>query len=399
MTRDAALTALSAVRTRVDRAGENLRDLDGHPSYKLLVTSQWGPVTAMARDVLAAEVGFLWTGYLALTDYLVLLDRMDDGWLSWPGRRARLARELQGPVVAVSLGAIDAPARALTGEADLVTRYCVEDLLAAMTGSFERVSATVTSLERICMTCLPAVTASVDSLASASGLARSSLIPVPAFARALAASLAALADECRSDPLSVDAGYVVDLVDKAEAAAGDLRVAASTRKTMDSRVAALSGAVGELRDITTETQTALRSARDSFAISDADRQEVDDFARRVDGLGRSAGRITDQAGVDWAATDRRVRELELTVGQLGLQGRHLLRRILGLRDQRDELRGRLAAYRAKTSALGLSEDGQLDVAHRSAVAELYTRGCDLQKAAALVLEYREVLDAVARSPR
>jgi hypothetical protein len=60
-------------------------------------------------------------------------------------------------------------------------------------------------------------------------------------------------------------------------------------------------------------------------------------------------------------------------------------------DSRDELRGRLAAYRAKASALGRSSERALDDLAADAHEELYTTPIDLDRAARLVQDYAAAL--------
>ena len=59
--------------------------------------------------------------------------------------------------------------------------------------------------------------------------------------------------------------------------------------------------------------------------------------------------------------------------------------------ERNELRGRLAALRAKAHALGRSEDPDLDHIHDEARAALYSAPCDLPRAQELVATFQQVL--------
>ena len=87
--------------------------------------------------------------------------------------------------------------------------------------------------------------------------------------------------------------------------------------------------------------------------------------------------------------------------------RTVVARMAGLRDQiaaveaselaalatRDELRGRLDAYRAKAQALGRAEDLELDRLYVGARDVLYSAPCDLVEAAALVTAYQRSISS------
>ena len=58
---------------------------------------------------------------------------------------------------------------------------------------------------------------------------------------------------------------------------------------------------------------------------------------------------------------------------------------------RDELRGRLVALRAKAQAMGRGEDPELDRIHDEARDVLYSAPCDLQRAQDLVTSFQRML--------
>ena len=70
---------------------------------------------------------------------------------------------------------------------------------------------------------------------------------------------------------------------------------------------------------------------------------------------------------------------------------------VALLDQRDELRGRLDAYRARAAKLGGAEDAGLDARYDRARDLLWTAPCDLSAAADAVTGYQQAVLAL-RSP-
>jgi hypothetical protein len=66
----------------------------------------------------------------------------------------------------------------------------------------------------------------------------------------------------------------------------------------------------------------------------------------------------------------------------------------GLLARRDELRGRLEAYRAKAQAKGFGEHGELTNRYNAARGLLFTAPCDLRGATRAVMAYQQTLAAL-----
>ncbi len=61
--------------------------------------------------------------------------------------------------------------------------------------------------------------------------------------------------------------------------------------------------------------------------------------------------------------------------------------------RRQELRGRLEAFRAKAAGTGRGEDLQLDSLYRAATDVLYSSPCDLEDAERRVIAYQRCLQS------
>ena len=66
--------------------------------------------------------------------------------------------------------------------------------------------------------------------------------------------------------------------------------------------------------------------------------------------------------------------------------------------ERGELRGRLAAYRAKAGRVGAGEDERLAAAERTAHDLLWTAPCDLDAAGAAVAAYAAAVASLGAAP-
>ena len=67
----------------------------------------------------------------------------------------------------------------------------------------------------------------------------------------------------------------------------------------------------------------------------------------------------------------------------------------GLLDRREELRGRLDAYKAKAGRLGLAEDTALTELHQRAYDLLWTSPCDLRGATVTLADYQRAITSRA----
>jgi hypothetical protein len=93
----------------------------------------------------------------------------------------------------------------------------------------------------------------------------------------------------------------------------------------------------------------------------------------------------------WAELARRTGELELALGDALRQAREAGGAITALLDRRDELRGRLEAFRAKALRLGQAEDTELMRIYQQARDLLWTAPCDLRQATRAVAGYQRAL--------
>jgi hypothetical protein len=67
--------------------------------------------------------------------------------------------------------------------------------------------------------------------------------------------------------------------------------------------------------------------------------------------------------------------------------------VTGLLDRREELRGRLQAYKVKAARLGHAEDADLAVLYEEARTVLWTSPCDLRKATVLLSGYQQAISS------
>ena len=386
------LTGLGAAHDRIAAA---MYALDVHPGLEVLRGVGLTGETASRWRVLRPETDVLWAQFALLGDLLEQArairarPRLDDA------AQAELSRLLREPVV--SLGPDDLPA-----ENDAAARWV-------------SIGELTQRLEQRCtgvLTHLSEVDAARKAVASA--LVRT--FEAVDAAALLAAQLGEtrVADELRAAQAEAER---LDLADPI-AAAPDGRLSEGCRARLD-----------RLRDRATDARRALDEVvrvrdgypdrRASLVASLSDVATAEQDVARANR--RAAEKIADPALEPAPATADTLRSRLTALDQLAQRGewsklvaqlstveesvrraRDRARELAGLADglvaRRDELRGRLEAYRAKAAARGFAEHQRLATHYTDAHALLYTAPCDLRAATRAVHAYQQALVDVLGIP-
>jgi len=383
---DRALTGLGAAHDRIAAA---MYALDVHPALELLRDGLLAGETESRWRVLRPEVDLLWAHFAALGDVLERAravrgrHRLDEaGW-------AELTRLLREPVV--PLGADGMPS---DGSAPAASAVSVGDLAQ---GLEQRCSGVLAHLSE------------VESARTAVSTALVRAAEAVDAAAALATQLgdARVADELRAGLAEAER---VDLADPLAAApAGRLSGPSQARldglRDRAAEVRRSRGEVVRLRDGYPDRRAALATALDELAAAEADvarahgraAEKIADPA--LDPVPAAAGtlrgRLADLDALAQRGDWRRLLADMSTVEDSARRARDRARELAGLADgllaRRDELRGRLEAYRAKAAARGLAEDEELSARYTEAHALLFIAPCDLRAATRAVHAFQQAL--------
>jgi hypothetical protein len=196
------------------------------------------------------------------------------------------------------------------------------------------------------------------------------------------------------DPLSVDESVLAGIRELIARADAERTSAAELRENLGRRLADAHRLAAELAEADRQAQTAAAAVADRFherdivSVRGADLRP--DLAA-IDALA-AAGQwaLISPRLADWS---RRARERLAALHAAATRNG-------GLLAARNEMRGRLDAYRAKALRLGLGESGDLTALSEAARAALHTAPCDLDAARAAVDAYQDALTAtIARYGR
>jgi hypothetical protein len=204
---------------------------------------------------------------------------------------------------------------------------------------------------------------------------------------AVRAQLDAIGDTLATDPLSLQPGAADQVIADLTATRRDLEELAALRDNLVARLDQANGLWDELR-------RTVEVARDAHAEAELKiASPAIPAAPRLDPLfGRHLDRVRALATrSEWRAARRELREWTSTATSLLANARRVAAASRLPIDQRNELRGRLDAYRAKANRLGLLEDSRLSGLYDRAHQELYAAPTNLTTAEELVRTYQQSL--------
>ena len=390
---DTALTGLGAAHDQIAAA---MFALDQHPGLRLLRGGTLTGRTAERWPALSPEVDLVWAHFAALGDILEQARavrgrrRLDDP--EW----TELTRLLREPVVALGSDGLPVDGAAAAVASRLTIADLVQQLNKRVADLLAQLSEVDTSWTAVA-TAIAAVSKRIDEV-----VALAAEVGAAASVESLRAGLAEAERLDLGDPLdAAPAGRLRDATRSRLEALGaaadrtrrDLTELIRLREGWPQRRVALLSLLDELA--AAEQGVAAAQQRATEKIEQPGLGEVPAAAgvlrARVPALDQLAvdaqwGQLyADLSTVESSATRGRDRAIELTAVADGLLAR------------RDELRGRLEAYRAKAAARGLAEHEGLSACFTRAHDLLYVAPCDLRAATRAVHEYQQILASVEGS--
>lgn len=366
---DDELRRLVAERDAVAAA---LAALETHDGWRLLADAPLVGESARRRAEAVAAVARIWRLFSAYEAVLGRVKELRERWWGGAGRFAELTELLRGPAVVLDATAVPLRERSLTGPAATERRLTLAATVEEMTRGYATATELASAADAVWSTVLPRLD-KLDRMLAAVGESRS-----------IAAELVDLRRAAISDPLSLCTG--TGLVDESrlDRAERTLTEVVALRSGYADRVASIGRSLDDLGG--------------AYAVAAGDAGLI---ARKV-GVPKVVGPVDPvpplrarlaalPGGGDWPLLAVRLRELEADIAAAGAALRVGREETAALLARRDELRGRLDAYRAKAVRLGRGEEPVLDGLYRAARALLWTAPCDLPAATAAVTRYRRAL--------
>lgn len=352
-----------------DRLATALYTVDTHQTHALLRGVE--PRGATARLWSGFDVGRLWSGFVAVRDVLERLRA-----LSGRSRDADAARILAARVPVDPLdGLPELPPDAFVRELE---RQC-----AAAVDALDRISAARAALtDRI----IELDTALEAAVAAHHRLGADHAATTGPLQRRLQQVYA----EALHDPVTIDESAWAALRDDLARTVRRLSELAALRTALPARLTRLD----MLLDALAAAEQRARAARAAAVakIADPGLPDPDDVHDRWQAAVTALVRATDALDLDgWPALDRRIAALDRDLGAAVTAAEDRAAAATGLLDRREELRGRLEAYRAKAVRLDRVEEPGLVERYRAARDLLWAAPCDLRAATRAVFAYQQAL--------
>lgn len=397
MSRDEADRALARLRDERERIGAALLELEAHQGYQLLEGAALRGATLRVQSDVRSRTASLWLLFDLHGRVLSSAEELRARH-GRPGQAqlAELTRLLEGPSVELPAAEVPLERRTLlavpSGER-LTPRAAVD----RMTPLYEEVARAVAALDAVWSTLLSRLAEVEAERRAAEELLESAGGADPAFER-LRDELETVAATVRADPLALARDGHADTVrlDAIRSGLAEVRRGLEEAERLREGFAARIRGVAAVLDLLREAEAEARAVRDEVLVKIA--------APALPDLPGSSAALADRLaavtrprpgaaarGGGWRETAQRVADLERAAGAALERAHETTGLIRGLLDRREELRGRLRAYRVKASRLGHAEDAELARSYQQARELLWTSPCDLRKATVALTAYQRAV--------
>jgi hypothetical protein len=386
---------LARLHAAVSRAGANLVQLEATPTWAMLGAASLTGASAtrwtVARDALARR-------FVAHASVKAVVDAaatLRAGWaILTPGRLERLEGLLLGDSVLVEDVAVPVAARSLVSESRVAVRSTPDDVLQTMAAEFDLVAGFVADVSArwdVMAVELVAFRQRAERLRVA--LPRDDSATV-ALLETGCAEIDRLAAQLLDDPVSVDPAMVRSCGEHVADLERDVDQVLSIRDDVDSRLATLRRDIADIELAVDGCVRRHRHVADRFCAGSVPEPPVLEawFEQRFDTAATAA------RDGQWRVAAEACAELDGAIAAATRAVADANEAYDTLLAQRDELRGRLAGYRAKAAELDCLE--QPDVADLTTriERELRTAPTDLGGARRLLGELQRAVTRVESDP-
>lgn len=381
--------ALRRRRAELERLAEDLLDLEAHPGNRLLEGARLCGETLRRWEEAQAETATLWWLFDAFRRTLARAEQIRAGRARpGPAELAELTTLLTGPSVEAKVEDVPVERRSLIRP--LGEWLTLDQVLTRMDAAYHEIARTAAAVDEA-WTVLAPVINRAEAVRDEAVALEQALGASDAELGRLTAELAAARDAARGDPLThaaADRRAEFDrIVTELEERRDLLAQAVQIKEDHAGRMNALAELIARVGAAEREVLT----ARDEVLVKIASPAlpPMPDQARNLHD--RFMALSSPHAAGEWIELARHTTDLERAAEEALAQAREARALITGLIDRRDELRGRLEAFRAKAVRLGRAEDTRLGDIYRRARDLLWTAPCDLRQATVAVASYQRAI--------
>jgi hypothetical protein len=394
---------LARLRDEKERIATSLLELERDPRYRSLAGAPLSGASRRCWEAVQDRLSTLWT---LLGAYERVLDDTEQlrARRAKPGQEelAELHRLLNGRSVELDPGDVPPERRSLLGPSS--EWLTLDAVVKRMIPLYEEAARTVAAVDAIWSAVLSRLTELENAkrecaaMLDALGLLGPPGAGDPEFDR-LRSRLEDIREAARADPLTftaadhmapdgrADMTRLDGVADGFHALRTRLAQAVRIRAEHDGRVRG----IGETIRQVAAAEAAAREARD-LVVAKIAVPVLPDLPGAAGALRErltAFGLLRDERR--WLELAGRAEELEDAAEAALAVASTAVEDISGLLDRRNELRGRLEAYKARAGRLGRAEDAELGRLYRHAHDLLWTAPCDLRRATAALARYQRAI--------
>lgn len=399
-TREAVDAQLARLGQDAARVADALLALADHPGYKLLDSAPLTGLTAQRWQRAAARIAGLWDDYTAFQDVLSRAEQIR-------ARRAKprpedlsaIARLLGGKSITLSTKHLALSERTLLGPSTVSESATLAETLHRMNTDFQLAADFVTAADAAWNRLFQ----QADPVQARLGQVAQTVRQIED--RALATALAGIGDEYAklrrevfADPIGVAApgsgfpGRLARVREDVEAVAAAATGAADLRADFERRAGQLSRLIDRIADVEAAQRAAEREVREKIQVAalPAPTSQAPALRARLAALSELRDRaLWRRLAEEAAALENALDDALSTAGRVH-------QAVAGLLERREELRGRLTAYRVRAARSGAAEDPGLEQLFVRAQELLWSKPCDLAASTRALAAYQKAVLGLSR---
>jgi hypothetical protein len=196
----------------------------------------------------------------------------------------------------------------------------------------------------------------------------------------------------RHDPLALDPGRVTELAGRAQRLRDAAEEADRERRAESEKLVAAEQVIGAGLESLRACRVQVDTLSEKIVVRDSTVAALDKLAEDLEDLRQECARARS-LGIGAPAEEMRRRSTRLCDEVAGLAMSESTQMV-----RRDELRGLLAAYRAKSQAVDLAENSEIEALWQAAEQALYVAPCDVDAAERCVRELQRAILRLEKEP-
>jgi hypothetical protein len=387
--------SLANAQAAVARLGAALFELDTERERRSVELPVLIGGTETAWKQTGSQLSVLWAWYRALAGVVEGISDRRKGPPLHPAELAEIWALLSTASVEVPADSQELARDCLPESETVPDKAPIALMVQVISAAYRRIAETITSIVTVLKVALPRLDELLRALSETNDQARSAGLRLPNEALALRRQLDELREQASSDPLSVDIDRIPILAQAIERVQAQLAEATQVLLRVDEAFAVLASSLDAAEAAVCDAEKAVQTVAVKIVLSTDALDEVRALQRTANQVRVELEHARRNIATDRRSAVRAAGAIESTVASLRTDAERLSTTAAQQLTLRQELRGRLDAYRAKAYALGQDEDVNLDRLYRSAREVLYTAPCDLARAERRLAAYQT---AVLASP-